>query len=79
MNGLLIHPKTHQSVPLQDDIYATVKAISPYAAALAAQPGLDALLNLLEAPCDADYLRDQYDNQGGRKAVVRAAIRQFSD
>jgi len=78
MHGVLIHPKTHASVLLSDDIYATVNAILPYAPAFHAQAGMAKLVEMLEQSSDADYLRDHYARYGGKQAVVRAALRQFS-
>ena len=78
VQGLVIHPKTHEPVLLSDDIEATVQAIIPYAASLQAQGGIAQLSHMLQEPGDADYLRAQDEQFGGKQAVVRAAMRAFS-
>ncbi|QJE00557.1 glutamate--cysteine ligase [Massilia forsythiae] len=77
LDGVVTHPKTYASVPLRDDILATLGLLEPHARAL---DSLDALRDLADAVThgsDASWLREQYRRQGSAEGMVNAAIGRF--
>lgn len=43
LDGMMVHPRTNDSLSLREDILATLRRLEPHAAALDAQPALDDL------------------------------------
>lgn len=78
LDGLVVHPKTYESVPLRDDILTTIDR-------LAARPGqgisvaLDHVRRVCSGGSDASYLRRQYESRGSSEGMVDAAISRFRD
>jgi glutamate---cysteine ligase / carboxylate-amine ligase len=79
LEGMVTHPKTYQTVPLREDILATLEAMAPYAAALGSSAALQHLSAVAGGVSDAGYLRGQYELQGSAEGMVNAAIQRFRD
>lgn len=78
LDGVLVHPKSNESISLRDDILATLRRLEPHAAVLGSQAGLDELQR--EAAFegnDANFLRKQLAEEGGAQGMVDAAVRMF--
>jgi carboxylate-amine ligase len=77
LDGVITHPQTYASIPLRDDIIATLGLMEPHAEALGSR---EALLHLAAAAAggsDAHYLRTEYERQGSCEGMVNAAIQRF--
>jgi len=77
LDGVITHPKTYASIPLRDDILATLKLMAPQAEALGSMEALAHLAAVATEGSDAAYLRGQYERQGSAEGMVNAAIRRF--
>ncbi|HEY8100660.1 MAG TPA: YbdK family carboxylate-amine ligase [Burkholderiaceae bacterium] len=79
LEGTLVHPKSHETLPLREDILTTLRNIEPYAESLGALAALEHLYCIGHEGSDAHYLRQQYAARGGAEGAVDAAIRMFRD
>jgi carboxylate-amine ligase len=77
LEGAITHPKTYETVPLREDILATLNKMEPYAAALGSLEGLKHLALAATHGSDAALLRQQYEQQGSVEGMVHAAINWF--
>jgi carboxylate-amine ligase len=77
LDGVITHPKTYASIPLREDILATLKLMAPHAEALGSMEALAHLAAVATEGSDAGYLRGQYERQGSAEGMVNAAIRRF--
>ena len=77
LEGAITHPKTYETVPLREDILATLNKMEPYAAALGSLEGLKHLALAATHGSDALLLRQQYERQGSVEGMVHAAINWF--
>jgi carboxylate-amine ligase len=77
LEGAITHPKTYETVPLREDILATLNKMEPYAAALGSLDGLKHLAVAATHGSDAALLRQQYEQQGSVEGMVHAAINWF--
>jgi carboxylate-amine ligase len=80
LDGVIVHPRSHDSLSLREDILATLESIGPQAEA----PGSRAALEGIRAVAaregnDAGYLRRQHAQAGSVEGVVDAAIRCFKE
>ncbi|HEY5801539.1 MAG TPA: glutamate--cysteine ligase, partial [Burkholderiaceae bacterium] len=79
LDGSLVHPKSHESLSIREDILTTLRLLEPYADALGSRAALDHLYATTHAGSDAHYLRQQFVARSGVEGVVDAAIRRFRD
>jgi carboxylate-amine ligase len=77
LEGAITHPKTYATMPLREDILATLTKMEPYAAALGSLEGLRHLAAAAAGGSDAALLRQQYERQGSVEGMVHAAINWF--
>ncbi|MBD8530793.1 MULTISPECIES: YbdK family carboxylate-amine ligase [unclassified Massilia] len=77
LEGAITHPKTYATMPLREDILATLTRMEPYAAALGSLEGLRHLAAAAAGGSDAALLRQQYERQGSVEGMVHAAINWF--
>jgi len=77
LEGAITHPKTYATMPLREDILATLAKMEPYAAALGSLEGLRHLAAAAAGGSDAALLRQQYERQGSVEGMVHAAINWF--
>jgi carboxylate-amine ligase len=77
LEGAITHPKTYATMPLREDILATLDRMEPYAAALGSPEGLRHLAAAAAGGSDAALLRQQYERQGSVEGMVHAAINWF--
>ena len=72
LDGALVNPRTRETVPLADDIRATLRALAPHAAALGSTPALEALSAVVQGEGnDAAWLRRIHTDGGTLPDVVR--------
>ncbi|OGS74922.1 MAG: glutamate--cysteine ligase [Gallionellales bacterium GWA2_55_18] len=79
LDGSLVHPKTHETISLREDILTTLRKMEPYAEMMAGQPALEHLYRTAHEGSDASYLRQQYVERGSTESMVDAAIHRFRD
>jgi carboxylate-amine ligase len=77
LDGTIVHPQTHESLSLREDILTTLRRLEPHARALGSQAALDHLYGATHTGSDAQFLRDAYAQGGSTEAVVDAALRRF--
>ncbi len=78
LDGVLVHPKNNESISLREDILATLRRLTPHAAALGSQGALDELQReIAYSGNDASLLRRQFADEGGVEGMVEAAVRIF--
>lgn len=77
LDGTLVHPKTHETVSLREDILTTLRGMEPHADALGGLHALEHLYRVAHEGSDAHYLRQQYAERGGAEGAVDSAIRMF--
>lgn len=79
LDGTIVHPKTHETLSLREDILTTLRKMEPYAEIMSSLPALEYLYRTAHEGSDASYLRQQYVERGGTEGVVDSAIRRFRD
>ncbi len=77
LDGTLVHPKTHETVSLREDILTTLRKMEPYASQLGSLPVLEHLYKATHEGSDATYLREQHVATGSAEGMVDMAIRRF--
>ncbi|MBA5604492.1 glutamate--cysteine ligase [Duganella sp. FT3S] len=77
LDGTLVHPRTYDSLPLRDDILATLEAMAPHGAALGGSAALAHLEQVLRDGGDAHQLRGEFQARGSAEGMVEAAIARF--
>lgn len=79
LEGSLVHPKSYETMPLREDILATLERMTPYAQALESTPVIEHLIRVTHEGSDAHYLRKQYSDAGSAGGMVDAALRRFRE
>ncbi len=79
LDGVLVHPKNHESLSLREDILTTLRRLEPHAEALGAMPALEHLYEVTHAGSDAFFLRQEYAATGSAQGMVDMAIRRFRE
>lgn len=79
LDGTLVHPKSHETLSLREDILTTLRHIEPHAEALGSLEALEHLYSVIHEGSDASYLRKQYADGGSLEGVVDAALSRFRE
>ncbi len=79
LDGTLVHPKSHETVSLREDILTTLRKMEPYASRLGSLPMLEHLYSTTHEGSDATYLREQFLATGSAEGMVDMAIRRFRE
>lgn len=78
LEGVLIHPKSNESISLREDILATLRRLEPHAAVLDGQSALEEVRRVVAFEGNhASLLRRQFSEAGGVQGMVDAAVRAF--
>jgi len=77
LDGTLVHPKSHETLLLREDILTTLRHLEPHAAALGSQAALEHLYAVIYEGSDASFLRTQYADSGSLEGIVDAALERF--
>ncbi len=77
LDGTLVHPKTHDSLSIREDILTSLRQIEPYAEALGSLSALEYLYQAAHAGSDAHFLRQAFASSGSAEGMVDAAISSF--
>lgn len=80
LDGVIVHPKTSESLSLREDILATMRRLAPHAEALGSTSAFDEIERMIASEgSHANFLRRQFANEGGLQGMVDAAVRAFRD
>jgi glutamate---cysteine ligase / carboxylate-amine ligase len=77
LDGTLVYPKSHETLPLREDILTTLRHIEPHAEELGCLAALEHLYQVIDEGNDASYLRRKYADGGSLEGVVDAALNRF--
>jgi carboxylate-amine ligase len=77
LDGTLVHPQTHEQMSLREDIMTTLRRLEPHAQELGSTAALDSLYRESHVGSDATFLRQAFEAEGSREAIVDAALRRF--
>jgi glutamate---cysteine ligase / carboxylate-amine ligase len=77
LDGTITHPKTFATLPLREDLLATLRNMEPHAQALGSTGALRHLEQAVIEGSDASYLRSEYQRQASAEGMVNAAIERF--
>jgi len=77
LDGTLVHPKSHETLSLREDILTTLRHIEPHAEALGGLAALEHLYTVIHEGSDASYLRSQYAGSGSLEGVVDNSLSRF--
>ena len=78
LDGVLVHPKSHESQLLRQDILATVARLEPHAAILNSSEALEQLRHEVSSEGNhASFLRQHFADAGSVQGVVDAAVTLF--
>lgn len=77
LDGVLIHPKTYEQIPLREDILSTLRRIQPQAQALGSVEAMDRIYRVTHQGSDAHHLRKIYGSTGSVQAMVAESIGKF--
>lgn len=79
LDGTIVHPKTHETLSIREDILTSLRMVEPYAEALGGVAALEYLYKTTHAGNDAQFLRHALTESGSAEGMVDAAIRRFRD
>ncbi|MGX4642545.1 YbdK family carboxylate-amine ligase [Massilia sp. SYSU DXS3249] len=79
LDGTLVHPQSHETISLREDILTTLRKLEPHAKALGSEAALEHLYAETHTGSDAQFLRDAYADGGSTEAIVDAALRRFRE
>jgi carboxylate-amine ligase len=77
LDGTLVHPKSHETLSLREDILTTLRHLEPHAEALGSLAALEHLYQVIDEGSEASFLRKCYDQGGCLEGVVDAALNRF--
>jgi len=79
LDGMVVHPKTYETISLREDILATLRRLESHADATGGLLALEHLYQTAHEGSDANYLRRQYEERGSSEGMVEAAIVRFRE
>jgi glutamate---cysteine ligase / carboxylate-amine ligase len=77
LDGTIVHPQSHETLSLREDILTTLRHLEPHAQALGSQAALDHLYQETHLGSDAHLLRQAYAESGSAEGIVDTALRRF--
>jgi carboxylate-amine ligase len=77
LDGAIVHPQSHETLSLREDILTTLRHLEPHARALGSTAALEHLYDATHSGSDAHLLRQAYQDAGSTEAIVDAALRRF--
>lgn len=79
LDGTMVHPKTHETLSIREDVLTTLRKMEPFADKLGSLPALEHLYRAAHTGSDASYLRQQCAERGSAEGMVDAALRRFRE
>jgi glutamate---cysteine ligase / carboxylate-amine ligase len=77
LDGTIVHPQSHESLSVREDILTTLRKVEPYAAKLECLPALEHIYATAHTGSDAFFLRQERANSGSTEGMVDAAVQRF--
>ncbi|MFC7516972.1 YbdK family carboxylate-amine ligase [Herbaspirillum sp. GCM10030257] len=77
LDGTIVHPQSHESLSVREDILTTLRKVEPYAAQLECLLALEHIYATANAGSDAFFLRQERANSGSTEGMVDAAVQRF--
>jgi glutamate---cysteine ligase / carboxylate-amine ligase len=77
LDGTIVHPQSHETLSLREDILTTLRHLEPHAQALGSQAALDHLYRETHLGSDAHFLRQAFAEAGSAEGIVDAALQRF--
>ncbi len=77
LDGTMVHPQTHETLSLREDILTTLRRMETHADELGGQAALEHLHRVCHEGSDATYLRRQFVTTGSAEGMVDSAIGRF--
>jgi carboxylate-amine ligase len=77
LDGTIVHPQSHETLSLREDILATLRRLEPHAQALGSEAALEHIYQQTHAGSDAHLLRAAFEQAGSAEGIVDAALRCF--
>ncbi len=79
LDGTMVHPKTHETLSIREDVLTSLRKMEPYAEKLGGLAAMEHLYRAAHTGSDAHYLRQQYRERGSAAGMVDAAISRFRE
>ncbi|MBI4998591.1 MAG: glutamate--cysteine ligase [Rhodocyclales bacterium] len=79
LDGVIVHPRTAETMSLREDILATLRRVELDADVLRSRAALDEIRAIVSEGNDAAFLRREYDDEGSVQGMVESAVRRFRD
>lgn len=79
LDGAMVHPKSHESIVIREDVLATLRLIEPFAQSLGGLAALEHIRRAANEGNDAGFLHKERDASGSPEGMVDAAIRRFRE
>ncbi len=80
LDGIVVHPRTHESRPLREDILDTIERVGQHAAVLGGEAALAEIRSIAAREGnDAGFLRRMRAEEGSVQGIVDAAVRRFRE
>jgi carboxylate-amine ligase len=79
LDGTLVHPRSCDSLPLREDVLATLQRIEPCAVRLGSERALVELRQVATVGNHAGELRRWHAAAGGHQGMIDAAVRHFRE
>jgi carboxylate-amine ligase len=77
LDGTLVHPQSHETLSIREDILTTLRKLEPYAARLGSAAALEHIYQVAHAGSDAHFLRQEKLSSGSTEGMVDAALSMF--
>jgi carboxylate-amine ligase len=79
LEGTIVHPQTHETLSLREDILATLRRLEPHARALGSEAALDHIYQETHIGSDAHFLRSAFEATGSAEGIVDWALARFRE
>jgi carboxylate-amine ligase len=79
LDGVIVHPRTAETMSLREDILATLRRVELDAEVLRSRAALDEIRAIVSEGNDAAFLRRELDEEGSVQGVVESAVRRFRE
>jgi carboxylate-amine ligase len=79
LDGVIVHPRTAETMSLREDILATLRRVELDAEVLRSRAAMDVIRAIVSEGNDAAFLRREYDEEGSVQGMVESAVRRFRE
>ena len=79
LDGVIVHPRTSETMSLREDILATLRRVELDAEVLRSRAALDEIRIIVGQGNDAAFLRRECEDEGGVLGMVESAVLRFRE